>query len=134
MTIFGLSLWRFVAAVIVAELIPVLLLVLAMVPVGLAIGGRPSQETASAWGAWIGPIGGALSTGIIAWMCARGSTQPIALGAALGLAVAVFDLAWTLAATQGTPFRLLFAISALSRLAAGVAGGFVASRSSISGG
>jgi hypothetical protein len=115
MTIFGLSLWRFVVAVIVAELIPVLLLVLAMVPVGLA-------------------IGGALSTGIVAWFCARGNSQAIALGAVLGLAVAVFDLAWTLAATQGTPFRLLFAVSALSRLAAGVAGGVVASRSSISGG
>lgn len=48
MTIFGVSLWRFALGVIVAEAVPVIPLVLAMLPVGLAIGGRPSQETASA--------------------------------------------------------------------------------------
>jgi hypothetical protein len=99
--------------------------------VGLAIGGRPSQETASAWGSWIGPISGALSTGIVAWMLARTASSPVQIGVALGVAVAVLDLGLTLLAAQGTPFRLLFAVSALSRLAGGWLGGILAARSAL---
>jgi hypothetical protein len=129
MTILGVSTWRFVLGVIASEAVPILLLVLAMFFVGMKTGGRPSQETASAWGAWIGPIGGALATGIIAWMLARSSLRPIPLGLALGVAVAVLDLGLTLLAAKGEPFRLLFAVSALTRVIGGGLGGVLAARS-----
>ena len=128
MTIMGVSAWRFALGVVAAEAAPVLLLVVAMLFVGLAIGGQPSQETAAAWGSWIGPIGGALSAGIVARMLARSSNRPVHLGIALGLAVALFDLGLTLLAAQGAPFRLLFVVSALARLAGGGLGGFAAAR------
>jgi hypothetical protein len=132
MTILGVSVWRFVLGVIAAEAVPVLLLVLAMLVVGLKTGGRPSQETASAWGAWIGPIGGALATGIIAWMLARSSIRPMQLGIALGVAVGLLDLG--LIASQGVSFRWLFAVSVLARVLGGGLGGVVAGRSAVPGG
>ena len=128
MTIMGVSGWRFALGVLAAEAAPVLALVVAMFFVGLAIGGRPSQATASAWGAWIGPIGGALAAGIAGRMLARSSSRPVQLGIALGVAVALLDLALTLLATQGAPFRLLFAGSALSRAVGGGLGGVTAAR------
>ena len=133
MTIFGVSLWRFAVGVIAAEAVPILLLVIAMFFVGTAIGGRPSQETATAWGSWIGPIGGALSTAVVAWMLARPGSSPVQAGIALGVAVGVLDLALTLMATTGEPFRPLFAISALTRIAGGWMGGVLAARSALGG-
>jgi hypothetical protein len=127
--ILGVSVSRFLLGVIAAEAAPILLLVLAMLFVGLKIGGRPSQETASGWGAWIGPIGGALATFTVAWFLARSSRSPIPLGVALGTAVGCLDLA--LIATQGVPFRWLFAVSALTRVLGGGVGGVIASRSAL---
>ena len=132
MTIMGVSAWRFVLGVIAAEAIPVLLLVLAMLPVGLIIGGRPSQETASAWGSWIGPIGGALATGFIAWMLGRASVRPMQLGVALGVAVGLVDLIWI--ASLGAPFRWVFVVSVLARVIGGSLGGVMAARSATPGG
>ena len=127
----GVSTSRFVLGVIASEAIPVLLLVLAMFFVGMKIGGRPSQETAEAWGAWVGPIGGTIATGVIAWLLARSSPSPTQVGIALGVAVAILDLGLTLLLTKGEPFRLLFAVSALSRLAGGWLGGLAAARSTL---
>ena len=127
----GVSVWRFALSVIAAEAIPVLLLVLAMFFVGMKIGGRPSPETAAAWGAWIGPIGGALATGIIAWMLARSSIRPMQLGIALGVAVGLLDLG--LIAAQGVSFRWLFAVSVLARVMGGALGGVMAGRSAVPG-
>jgi hypothetical protein len=127
MTIFGVSAWRFALGVIASEAIPVLLLVLAMVPVGMKLGAQPSRETAAAWGAWIGPIGGALAACGIAWLLARSSLRPMHVGIALGAAVGLLDLG--LIAAQREPFRWLFAISVLSRVIGGAIGGYMAGRS-----
>lgn len=126
MTIFGVPAWRFVLMVLAAELAPVLVLVLAMFFVGTAQGGQPSQATASAWGAWIGPIFGALFTGLFAYRLARGSTRPGAFGLAFGVSVAMLDLG--LIASQGASFQWLFAVSAMSRLVSGWLGGWMAQR------
>ena len=126
MTIFGVRAWRFILMVMAAELAPILVLVLAMFFVGTAQGAQPSQETASAWGAWIGPIFGALFTGLFAYRLARRSTRPAVFGLAFGVAVAMLDLG--LIATQGVPFQWLFALSAISRLAAGWLGGWMVER------
>ena len=126
MTIFGVPAWRFVLLVLAAELAPILVLVLAMFFVGTAQGGQPSQATASAWGAWIGPIFGALFTGFFAYRLARGSNRPGAFGLAFGVSVAMLDLG--LIATQGAPFQWLFAVSAMSRLVSGWVGGRMAQR------
>jgi hypothetical protein len=132
MTIFGVSLWRFLLGVFVSEAVPILLLVLAMAVVGhLIIGGKPSPETAEAYGAWIGPIGGALATAVVAWYIARSSSSPVKVGIALGVAVAVLDLGLTLLAAKGQPFRLLFAVSVLSRIAGGWLGGLLVARSAV---
>jgi hypothetical protein len=126
MTIFGVSAWRFVLMVLAAEIAPILVLVLAMFFVGTVQGGQPSQATASAWGAWIGPIFGALFTGFFAYRLARGSNRPGVFGLAFGVSVAMLDLG--LIATQGAPFQWLFAVSAMSRLASGWLGGWVTER------
>ena len=133
MSIYGVSLWRFVLGVIASEAIPILLLVLAMVFVGAAIGGKPSQETAAAWGGWIGPPGGLLATALMAWLLARGATGPVQFGIALGVAVAFLDLGLTLLGTRGEPFKLLYAISALGRLAGAWLGGWLAASSALPG-
>jgi hypothetical protein len=127
MTIMGVTWWRFMLAVIASEVVPILLLVLAMVPVGLKLGAQPSQETAAAWGAWIGPIGGALATGLFGWLLGQSSIRPLHVGLALGIAVGLLDLG--LIAMQRVPFRWLFAVSALARIIAGTLGGAMASRS-----
>lgn len=88
-TIMGVRARRFALGVVAAEAAPVLLLVVAMFFVGLAIGGQPSQETASAWGSWIGPIGGTLSTFVVGRMLARSSRRPMPFGIALGSVVAL---------------------------------------------
>jgi hypothetical protein len=128
MTIFGVRAWRFVLIVLAAELAPILVLVLAMFVVGTVQGGQPSQATASAWGSWIGPTFGALFTGFFAYRLARGSNRPGVFGLAFGVSVAMLDLGLTLLAAKGAPFQLLFAVSALSRLAAGALGGWMAER------
>ena len=110
--------------VLAAEIAPILMLVLAMFVVGSAQGAQPSQETASAWGAWIGPIFGALFTGFFAYRLARGSNRPAMFGLAFGVAVAMLDLG--LIAAQSVSFQWLFALSALSRLAGGGLGGWMA--------
>jgi len=126
MNVLGVSAWRFVLMVLAAEAAPVLMLVLAMFVVGTAQGSQPSQATAEAWGSWIGPIFGALFTSYFAYRLARGGNRPNALGVAYGVSVAALDLALTLVMAQGQPFRLLFAFSALARLAAGAFGGWMA--------
>lgn len=126
MTIFGIRAWRFVLMVLASEIAPILMLVLAMFFVGTAQGSQPSQETAEAWGAWIGPIFGALFTALFAYRLARGSNRPAMLGLALGVAVAMLDLG--LIATQGVPFQWLFAVSGLTRLVGGAIGGRLADR------
>ena len=123
MTIFGVRAWRFVLMVLAAEIGPILVLVLAMFLVGTVQGGQPSQQTASAWGSWIGPTFGALFTRFFAYRLARGSNRPGVLGLAFGAAVAMLDLG--LIATQGASFQWLFALSALSRLAGGGLGGWM---------
>ena len=126
MTVLGVSVWRFVVGVIGAELAPVLVLVAAMFVVGTAAGARPSQETAERYGAWIGPIFGAIATGVIAYPLARHSPRPIPLGLVFGISVALLDVA--LIAAQRAPFQMLFVLSALARIAGGVLGGWVAGR------
>jgi ABC-type uncharacterized transport system permease subunit len=133
MTVMGVSWWRFVLGVIGSEAVPILLLVLAMFFVGTKLGARPSQATAEAWGAWIGPIGGALATAVIAWLLARSSTRPVQLGIALGVAVGLFDLGLTLLAAKGAPFRILYVVSALARVIGGALGGVMAGRSAAPG-
>ena len=128
MTIFGVRAWRFVLFVLASEIAPTLVLVLAMFFVGTAQGGQPSQETASAWGSWIGPTFGALFTGLFAYRLARGSNRPSVFGLAFGVSVAMLDLGLILVLAQGAPFQWLFALSALSRLAGGGLGGSMAGR------
>jgi hypothetical protein len=55
----------------------------------------------------------------------------VKVGIALGVAVAVLDLGLTLLAAKGQPFRLLFAVSVLSRIAGGWLGGLLVARSAV---
>jgi hypothetical protein len=124
----GVKAWRFALGVLGAEAVPVLGLVVAMFFVGNELGRQPDQATAEAWGAWIGPIGGLVASGFVGRILARSSNRPIHAGIAFGIALAVFDLSLTLLATQGSPFKLLYVISALARLAGGALGGVAAAR------
>jgi hypothetical protein len=123
----GVGAGRFIAGVLGAELAPILMLVFAMFIVGTSMGGRPSQETAERYGAWIGPIGGAIATAVIAALLARRAARPIPFGVIFGASVALLDIALIL--SQRPPFRVVFVISALGRLAGGVAGAWMFARS-----
>ena len=86
---------RVVVAVILAELLPLLLLV-AIVSVYSLIRQKESlspEEFAPLAGNWVGPIGGFLATLLFAWWAARRALeQRFMHGTAVGVGTAVLDL------------------------------------------
>ncbi len=116
---------RSAGAVIAAEIAPVLLLVLLVALVGGQAAEAP-ETLANRLGQWVGPLAGAAATMLAAWWAVRPSPRKIAHGAGIGLAVAALDASIVLAG--GIAFEWLFAASWAGRVAAGAAGGTLASR------
>src|SRR5271166_3208285 len=91
----GFNWIRVVVAVILAELIPILLLV-AIVAVYGVIRQAESlspNEFAPLAGTWVGPIGGFLATLLFAWWAARRAPkQRVVHGTAVGVGTALLDL------------------------------------------
>jgi hypothetical protein len=114
---------RAAIAVMLAEFVPILLLVALVAIVGPSSAQSP-EALAVQLGQWVGPIGGALAVLVAARWAVRASPRKIAHGAGIGAAAAALDAGLLLAG--GTPFEWLFAASWAGRIAAGAAGGAVA--------
>lgn len=115
------SVVRITTAVLLAEAIPVLILI----GVVFLLGPKSADgaaEFAGHLGDWIGPVGGACATLLLAYWAARASKHPLRTGLLVGALVAALDISLLIAA--GAPFRWLFAASAVGRIVAGLAGGY----------
>ena len=80
-----------------------------------------ASDYANAMGAWIGPIGGALVVLLGARLVGSGAERPVAQGAVIGVAVAIIDGA--LLVLAGAPFAMLFVVSNVGKIVAGIVGG-----------
>lgn len=111
---------------LIAEALPIVLLValVAIFGPGTAEG---DQAFATRLGAWVGPLGGALATFLVATWVVRPLTRShISRGTLLGVLVALLDV--TIIAAAGSPFQWLFVGSAAGRLLAGAMGGYLGGR------
>jgi len=124
---------RIVLAVLAAEALPIVLLVLVVV-VYSAIrpaGSRSPEEFAPLAGNWVGPIGGFLATWLFAWWAARRAPpRQLAHGAAVGVGTAVLDFSLGMLLGGGGAISPVFFLSNAGRIIAGVLGGWLAARNS----
>ncbi|MBK8006480.1 MAG: hypothetical protein IPK12_22020 [Gemmatimonadetes bacterium] len=117
---------RLLAGAVVAELVPLLLLV-ALVALFGPSDEAQAQAYAARLGRWVGPIAGAVMCFVLVSWVAR-SDRPLALwyGVILGALTAAIDLG--LLAASGVAFEWLFAVSNAGRVLAGALGGAVVTR------
>jgi hypothetical protein len=125
----SLSIRRLAIATPLAELVAVAMLV-ALLPALLASGSGTlvyQIMEVQRLALWVGPIGGFFVCALAGWWVARRSLGDAERnGLALGVTVAVFDLA--LLAVSGAPFGALMLLSVIGRIAGGYAGGWWAGR------
>ncbi len=122
---------RLLGAAIVAEIIPIGLLVVLVAIFG-PTDATEAQEYATSLGAWVGPLGGALATFVLALWVARPLVAGHVLhGVLLGVFVALLDAGLLVAGSTG--FQWLFVFSGVGRILAGALGGYVAFRRSLTG-
>lgn len=124
---------RVVAAIFVAELLPILLLV-AVVTVYALVADQSQPDSlepeafAPIAGNWVGPIGGFLATFLLSFWAARVvPDQAMVHGVAVGIGTAVLDLGLGVLIGGGV-LSLLLVLSNCGRIVAGVLGGVLASR------
>ena len=120
---------RVVVAVVAAEALPILLLVVVVFVYGLVrrADSLPPEKFALVAGMWVGPIGGFVATLLFAFWAARGSS-PIPHGAAVGIGAAVLDLVLSIVLGGSEPVHPVLLWSNGGRVLAGVLGGWIASR------
>ena len=75
---------------------------------------------------WVGPIGAFLVCALAGWWVARLAREAERNGLALGVIVAMLDLA--LMIVSGAPFGALMVLATIARVAGGYAGGWWAGR------
>jgi hypothetical protein len=129
----GYNRYRIVSAVILAETLPILLLV-AIVFIYSTIrkpDSLPPGAFAPLAGMWVGPIGGFLATLLFAWWAARHAPdRRVAHGTAVGVGTALLDLGLgILLGGRGAIHPVLF-LSNSGRILAGALGGRLATRRS----
>ncbi len=124
---------RVLVAIVVAELLPILLLV-AIVMVYAFVSDQTQPESmkpdefAPLAGNWVGPIGGFIATMCLSWWAARVTPKrAISHGFAVGTGTAMLDLGIAVLIGGGAISPLLV-FSNCGRVLAGVLGGFVASK------
>lgn len=123
---------RVLIAIVVAELLPILLLV-AIVVVYAIVSDQSQPESmkpdkfAPIAGNWAGPIGGFIATMCLSWWAARVvPKRAMSHGFAVGAGAAILDLG--IAILIGGVISPLLVISNCGRIVAGVLGGIVASK------
>ena len=116
---------RLILGVIIAEVVPIVLLIVILAI--MAPAADQAEDVASNLGAWVGPIGGALATFLMAWWVARPLPEGhVHHGVLLGVGVALLDAG--LLVVGATGFAWLFVASGMGRIVAGTMGGYVASK------
>ena len=114
---------RILGAAVVAEIIPIVLLV-GIVAIFGPTDSAQAQDFAARLGTWVGPIGGALATFLLAiWVARPLKADHMLHGGLLGLFVALLDGGLLIA--SATEFQWLFVFSGLGRIVAGLLGGYV---------
>jgi len=124
---------RVVLAVILAEIVPILLLVAIVFIYSMTRRARSlsPEKFAPVAGTWVGPIGGFVATLLFAWWAARRAPQrKIVHGAAVGAGTALLDFSLGILLTGGGAISPVFFLSNGGRVVAGVLGGWWASRRS----
>ena len=86
------NIWvRTIVAVIIAEALPIVALV-GLVAAMSSGDAAADKEIAASMGLWVGPIGGAIATFLLAWWALRPlRTRRVAYGALIGFLVATLD-------------------------------------------
>lgn len=119
----GMNWKRLLAAFVVAELVPIAVLV-AIIAIA-----RPAHEDPTAFanrvGSWVGPIGGALMAFVMArWLVRPLTAGRVRHGLALGILLAVLDA--VLLVAGGQAFRWLFVLSNTGKIVAALCGAIAA--------
>ncbi len=115
---------RVVLAAIVAEAVPIVLLILLVAVLGPR---EPAgaEKYAARLGQWVGPIGGAVMCFIAArWVARKAERLRVTHGALVGAGAALLDIA--LLVGSGAAFEWLFVVSNAGRVIAGAGGGLAA--------
>jgi hypothetical protein len=124
---------RVAVAVILAEMLPILLLV-AIVVVYSVIRQPESmspEKFAPRAGMWVGPIGGFLATLFFAWWAARpASEQWVRYGTTVGVGTAILDLGLGILLGGVGAIQPIFFLSNGGRILAGALGGWLSTRRS----
>jgi hypothetical protein len=124
----SLAIRRLAVAAPFAELVAVAMLT-ALLPALLMSGGGTlvyQIMEAQRLALWVGAIGGFFVCALAGWWVARRTGDAERNGLALGVIVAVLDLA--LLTGTGAPFGALMVLSAIGRIAGGYSGGWWAGR------
>jgi hypothetical protein len=123
---------RVVVAVVLAEALPILLLVAIVVIYGIVRqkDSLSPEEFAPLAGNWVGPIGGFFATLLFAWWAARRAQKHrVVHGTVVGAGTAVLDFGLGMLLAGAGAVQPLFFISNAGRILAGVLGGWLATRS-----
>jgi len=125
---------RLVVAVVLAEVLPILVLVAvvfaySLTPASRQPGALSPEAFAPVAGNWVGPIAGFLATLLFAWWAARrAGERPLAHGIAVGVGTALLDLGLGLLLGGAGEVHPLLLVSNSGRILAGLLGGGLASR------
>lgn len=129
MPLSSLRLGRIAVAILMAEVVPIVLLVVVVFVYAMFRDAQsPSpEEFAPRAGNWVGPIGGFFATLLFSWWAARSTPNPLAHGMLVGLGTAVLDLALALMMGWDGSLQPLLLLSNGGRVLAGALGGWLAS-------
>ena len=123
---------RVLVAIVIAELLPILILVTIVAVYG-AVSDQTQpdaitpEEFAPIAGNWVGPIGGFVATMLLSWWAGRVTpARGLSYGIAVGAGTALLDLSLALS-MGGSAMLALLILSNCGRIVAGSLGGFVAS-------
>jgi hypothetical protein len=128
---------RVVVAVVCAEALPILALVAVVFVYSLVR--KPDslspEQFAPVAGNWVGPIGGFLATLLFAmWASKRNPQSAVVQGTAVGIGTALLDVALALLLTAGAGIGVLLYVSNAGRILAGILGGCLVGKRSLSEG
>lgn len=122
---------RVLLAIVAAEALPILLLVVVVVVYGLTrqAGSRSPEEFAPIAGRWVGPMGGFVATLWFArWAARHAAGRQMARGAAVGVGTALLDIGLGLLLGGAGAIGPVFVLSNVGRIIAGLLGGWIAAR------
>lgn len=112
---------RVILAVIAAEAVPILLLILLVAAWG-PTDQAGAQEFAARLGQWVGPVGGGVMCFLAAlWVARKPEQRRVLHGGMVGVGAAMLDVG--LLAAGGAAFAWLFVASNAGRVLAGILGG-----------